>query len=303
MTEESNWRLLVERVATGIRRQVLQLVLDHDGGYLSQACSSAEILATLYLRVMNLGPSQGPAVPPPFPGTPGAGQDVVINGGAYNGPRAPELDRFFFSPVHYALALYATLVETGRLAPEALSQFNVDGGTVEMIGAEHSPGIETMAGSLGQTLSVAGGVALGRRLKGEPGRVWVFMSDGELQEGQTWEALAAASHHGLDNLGLYMDVNAQQCDGPMEGVATVEPAVERVRSFGAAVYEVDGHDVDALAAPARAEHPGAPLVVLCRTDPCRGVAPLSQRRHKLHHVRFRDQQERRAFELALEQLG
>ncbi len=299
---KGDWAPQVERAATGIRRRVLQLVLDHDGGYLSQACSSAEILATLYLRIMRLGPSQGPAAPPPFPGTPGAGNDDAINGGVYNGPREPHLDRFFFSPVHYALALYATLVQTGRLAPEALEQFNVDGGTVEMIGAEHSPGIETMAGSLGQTLSVAGGVALGRRLKGETSRVWVFMSDGELQEGQTWEALAAASHHGLDNLGVYMDVNAQQCDGPMETVATVEPAAERVRAFGAAVHEVDGHDVQALAAPAREEHPGAPLVVLCRTDPCRGIAPLQQRSHKLHHVRFRDEQERRAFERALEEM-
>ena len=171
-----------------------------------------------------------------------------------------------------------------------------------MIGAEHSPGIETMAGSLGQTLSVAGGVALGRRLKGETGRVWVFMSDGELQEGQTWEALAAASHHGLDNLGLYLDVNAQQCDGPMETVATVEPMAERVRAFGAAVHEVDGHDVEALAAPALEQHEGAPLVVLCRTDPCQGVEPLQRRRHKLHHVRFVDQQERQTFQQALEEL-
>ena len=300
---DGDWSLDVRRAAAGIRRRALQLVLDHGGGYLSQACSSAEILATLYLKIMHLGPSQGPALPPPFPGTPGAGTAEAINGGVYNGPREPHLDRFFFSPVHYATALYAALVEVGRLAPEALGQFNADGGTVEMIGAEHSPGIETMAGSLGQTLSVAGGVALGRRLKGEAGLVWVFMSDGELQEGQTWEALAAASHHRLDNLGLYMDVNAQQCDGPMETVATVEPMAERVRAFGAAVHEVDGHDVAALAAPAEEEHPGAPLVVLCRTDPCRGVAPLQQRRHKLHHVRFRDDHERRAFQHTLDEMG
>ena len=80
--------------------------------------------------------------------------------------RGPDLDRFFFSPVHYSLALYCTLIEVGRLAPEALEQFNRDGSTLEMIGAEHSPGIEVTAGSLSQALSQAGGVALARKLAG-----------------------------------------------------------------------------------------------------------------------------------------
>ena len=300
--EDEDWTRSVRCAARGVRRRVLARVLQNNGGYLSQACSSAEILATLYLRVMRLGPSQGPPLPLPFPGAPGAANAHSFSGGSYNGPRGPQLDRFFFSPVHYALALYAMLIEAGRLAPGALDQFNVDGSSVEMIGAEHSPGIETMAGSLGQTLSVAGGVALARRLRGDSGRVWVLMSDGELQEGQTWEALAAAGHHGLDRLGVYVDVNAQQCDGPMERVATVEPLAARVAAFGADLHEVDGHDVAALAAPATRRVAGKPLVVLCRTDPCRGIEPLRQRAHKLHHVRFADQQERAAFQRALVRL-
>jgi transketolase len=296
----ADWRAEIEIIARGIRRRVLEHVLEQGGGYLSQACSSAEILAALYGRIMRLGPSLAPAVPPPFSGVPGPG-NPGWRGGDYNGPREPELDRFFFSPVHYSLALYVTLIEVGRLAPEALDGFNRDGSTVEMIGAEHSPGIASTAGSLGQTLSVAGGVALARRLKGESGRVWVFLSDGELQEGQTWEAVAAARHHGLTNLAAYVDVNAQQCDGPMEGVMTVDPAAERLRAFGAEVREVDGHDVGELALAA-APVVGGPLVVLCHTDPCRGLE-LLRGRDKLHHVRFRDAQERRAFEQALEELS
>ena len=111
------------------------------------------------------------------------------------------------------LVLYSTLIETGRLAPEALDSFNEDGSTVELIGAEHSPGHEVTAGSLGQAISQAGGIALARRLRGEPGRVWVFISDGELQEGQTWEAFAAFAFHRLHTIGVYVDVNGQQCDG------------------------------------------------------------------------------------------
>ncbi len=126
--------------------------------------------------------------------------------------------------MHYALVLYAVLIETGRLGAEALEQFNRDGSTMELIGAEHSPGHEVTAGSLGQALSQAGGIALARRLRGDSGRVWVFMSDGELQEGQTWEAFQALAHYRLDNLGVVLDANGQQCDGRMSEVMNIEPA-------------------------------------------------------------------------------
>jgi len=288
-------------VARGVRRRAVEHVLRNGGGYLSQACSSAELLATLYGRVMRLGPSAAPMVPPPFTGTPGKGREP-ISGSAYNGPRRPELDRFFFSPVHYSLVLYATLIEFGRLAPEGLEAFNRDGSTVEMIGAEHSPGIEVTAGSLGQTLSQAGGVALARKLRGEPGRTWVMMSDGELQEGQTWEALAALAFDGLDRVGIYIDVNGQQCDGPMTEVMTIEPAVERIEAFGVTARSVDGHDVDALAAACDGMPDGRPRVVLARTDPCRGLPALRARSPKLHYVRFASEDERQVLVEALRDL-
>ncbi len=284
-----------QTVAKNIRRRVLDYVIRNKGGYLSQACSSAEILATLYARVMNLGPSLAPMIPLPFRGVPSAHNANFFNGSLYNGAHEPHLDCFFFSPAHYALVLYATLIELGRMDAQGLEQFNQDGSTVEMIGAEHSPGMETTTGSLAQCLSQAGGVALARKLKKETGRVWVFMSDGELQEGQTWEAFAALAFYKLDNVGVYMDVNAHQCDGLMTDVMSVEPIRARLESFGASVFEVDGHDVDALVYPSTIEHHNKPLVVIARTDPARGIEILRARAPKYHYVRFKDEQEREQY--------
>ena len=291
------------QIAQRIRRRVLTQVLAHGGGYLSQACSSAEILATLYCRVMNLGPSIAPLVPPPFVAAPGPRNPEAASGAAYNGPRGEALDRFFFSPAHYALVLYCTLVEVGRLGEQALADFNRDGSCLELIAAEHSPGIEAMPGSLPQALSQAVGVAYARRLRGERGRTWVFLSDGELQEGQIWEALAALSFHRLDSVGIFFDVNGLQCDGPMPEVMRVEPIVERLRAFGAEACEVDGHDVDALGAAAQTPHPGRPLCVVARTDPCRGMEPLRARAAKLHYVRFKDEAERAPYRALLDGWG
>jgi len=288
-----------QRVALGIRRRVLAHTLANNGGYLSQACSSAEILATLYTRVMHLGPSEAPLVARPFSGVPGPNNPHSFTGADYNGPRAPHFDRFIFSPVHYALVLYSALIEVGRLAENALDEFNRDGSTVELIGAEHSPGHEVTAGSLGQAISQAGGIALARKLRGETGRVWVFMSDGEFQEGQVWEAIAALAYHEIDGIGIYVDANGQCCDGAMDSVMNIEPLHDRLVAFGADVCLVDGHDVSALAAPATRPRVGKPLVVLANTDPCRGLGLLRARSPKLHYVRFKTAEEHRAYEQAL----
>ncbi|MBK8020868.1 MAG: transketolase [Chloroflexi bacterium] len=286
----------IQQAAYRIRRRVFDYVLRSNGGYLSQACSSAEMFATLYMRVMKLGPSEAPLIPGPFRGVPGPNNPDFFNGGAYNGVPTPDTDRFIFSPAHYALVLYATLVETGRMAPEGLEMFNKDGSTVEMIGAEHSPGVETTTGSLAQAISQAGGIALGRRLKGETGRVWVLMTDGEFQEGQVYEAVQALAYHRLDNVGIYVDVNGQQCDGLMTDVMSIEPLCARLEAFGARAMEVDGHDIDALSAPAALRPDGRPLIVLARTDPARGIDVLQERAPKLHYVRFTGEAERQRYQ-------
>lgn len=296
---DPDWLACVHAAARGVRRRVLEHTLRNDGGYLSQACSAAEILATLYLRIMRLGPVPTPLVPRPFAGVPGPRNPGSFTGAEFNGPKGAGYDRFILSPSQYALVLYALLVEVGRMHPAGLEEFNRDGGTVEMIGAEHSPGMEIMSGSLGQGLSQAAGIALARKRRGEAGRVWVFMSDGEFQSGMTWECLQGLAFHRLDNLGAYVDVNGQQCDGRMASVMPIEPLHERCAAFGARVARVSGHDPAAMAGSAAAPPDGRPLVVLCDTDPCRDVELLRSNAPRLHYLRFKSDAEREAYRQAL----
>jgi transketolase len=296
------WQDDVRRAALGVRRRVLALTIEKGGCYLSQACSSAEILSLLYRHIMKLGPSEGPFIAPKFYGTPSAGADAYRTGGLYNGAPAPDRDRFFLSPSHYCVALYAILVESGRLSPESMSDFNLDGGTLEMIGAEHSPGMELTTGSFGQALSQVAGIAAARRLRGESGNNWLMMSDGEFNEGQVWEALMFASNQRLDRIGVFVDVNGQQVDGLTRDVFNTEPLAEKLAAFGADVADLDGHDIEAMAAASRRVGHGKPLVVLCRTDPARGLGVIESRKPDLHYVTIRSDQERERFETALAEL-
>lgn len=290
----TNWKAQTQAVADGIRLRVFEHVMQHDGGYLSQACSSAEIFAMLYTRSMKLGDSIAPLEPRSFVGVPG--RDVPFFSGAdYNGPQGPGYDRFIFSPAHYALVLYAALIEVGRLAETGLTQFNEDGSTVEMIGAEHSPGVETTTGSLSQAISQAAGIALARKLRGDDGNVWVMMSDGEFQEGQTWEAIEALARYELTNLRVIVDANGQQCDGVLDDVVTAAPLAARIESFGASAVRVDGHDLDALDEAMRAET-GRPHFVIADTDAVRGVPLLAERAPLLHYLRFSSTDERDQYE-------
>jgi transketolase len=188
------------------------------------------------------------------------------------------------------------------MAEEGLLQFNTDGSSVEMIGAEHSPGMETMTGSLGQGISQAAGIAMARKKKEEKGRVIVFMSDGEFQIGQTWEALQSLSHHMLDNVLIYVDVNGFQCDGKMCTVMDIEPLDKRIEAFGCRVFRVNGHDVKRLADVGELTPDGRPIVVLCDTDAARGLDVLKSRAPKMHYVRFASQQEKDHYAAAYEEL-
>jgi len=297
----ADWRPETQAVADRIRTRVLDHVLRSNGGYMSQALSSAEIFAMLYTRTLRLGPSTAPMIPRPFSGVPGPNNPEFFNGGDYNGPKASDLDRFIFSPAHYALVLYTALIETGRLAEEGLDQFNQDGTTVEMIGAEHSPGVETTTGSLAQALSQAAGIALARKRRGDTGDVWVMMSDGEFQEGQIWEAISEAAKYELDNLKVIVDVNGQQCDGCIDPSIYVDPLTNRIRAFGASAVEVDGHDLDALDAAMSAQT-GKPHFVMALTDPARGLPIFAERAPLLHYLRFTSEEERDRYQQVYEEM-
>lgn len=281
----------IQIAANNIRKHVLKLTLERNGCYLSQACSAAEILATMYLGVLNISESKAPLIPGEFPGTPSKDNMDYLRGAEYHGDLKAPYDRFFISPAHYAAPVYAALVEAGRLAPEALNMFNRDGYAMEMIGANHTPGFENAAGTLAQAISIAGGTAHARKLKGENGKIYVLMSDGEMQEGQLWEAIQAAVFYKLDNLVLLVDVNGQQVEGKTANVMGIEPLDERFEAFGAKVVKVNGHNIKEIQDAMKQGEKNKPLVVLCYTSPTQGIPYLEERSPRLHFVRLKQGEE------------
>ena len=135
-----SWKTDVERISEGNRLRVLEHTVAQNGGYLCQACSASDLYATLYTRILRLKKLDAPLMPEPFTGVPGPGHKAVT-GAVFNGDGDPDCDTFILSPAQYALVLYVTLIETGRMDERAMKEYNKDGGSVEMIGAEHSPGI------------------------------------------------------------------------------------------------------------------------------------------------------------------
>jgi transketolase len=178
----------------------------------------------------------------------------------------PGQDRFVLSPGHYVIGLYAAAAETGLLNAEHLAAYGKDEALLEAIGTERTPLVDLVCGSLGQGLSGAIGFALSARLSAEDRDTYAFLSDGEMEEGQVWEAAMFAAHHQLNRLTVVVDVNGSQVDGPVTSVTTLEPLADKWRAFGWRVAEVDGHDVDALSTAIRDRNSGAaPYVILART--------------------------------------
>jgi len=279
-----------QKIADQIRRQILGIAIKNGGCYLAQACSSAEIIASLYTQIMNLGPSEGSWDAIEFPGVPGPDNMDYQHGSLYNGAPAPDKDRFFVSCCHYASVIYCALAATGRISPDALDKFNVDGWNMEMIGAEHSPGFENTAGSLGQTISIAAGTAHARKMRGETGLVYCLLGDGELQEGQTWECIQTASYYELDNFIVVIDANGQQVEGAIEDQMSEKHMKKRFTAFGAKCVTCDGHDIESLMAACAAKHNRKPLVVICRTHGYTGVKPLKEKYPFLHFVRISEEE-------------
>jgi transketolase len=274
-----------QAVARAIRSTAARWALDKGGGYLGQACGVADLLGVLYTRILDLGPSLAPLEPPrfrsvPSPGSAGIRGEDWLGGGP---------DLMVVSPAHYATAQYGALIGLGRLDERAVREHSDDGGLLEMIGAEHSPGMAVTSGSLGTALSVTVGRALGRRLQRRDGRLWALLSDGEFQEGITFEALQAAVAHALDNLRVVVDVNRMQVDGPTAEVFPSRPIADRLRAVGWQVWEVEGHDLEAIEASARlvADADG-PAALLARTTPWTGFPSLRARWEtgRLHFVRL-----------------
>ncbi|MDH5716373.1 MAG: transketolase [Spirochaetia bacterium] len=290
---------IILNTALEIRRIVFEHTIKNKGGYLSQACSSADFLAALYAKLLNLGKSTAPEIPSLFSGNPSAKNLHYKRGALYHGEKESEHDRFFISPAHYALVIYAALIAVGRMHKKALDMFNQDGSSVEMIGAEHSPGMEVTNGSLGQTLSMAAGTAFARKKKNETGRVWVFVSDGEFQEGQTWEAFLTMSHYNLNNMAIIADMNGQQCDGTIDSVMKLGDIEAKLKSFGAYTISIDGHNITEICEASKIKPVNGPLVILANTNPWQGMSYLKKRSPRLHYVRFKSNEELNELETAI----
>ena len=246
--------------ARRIRHHALDMGEVQGQGYIGQALGVADILAVVYKDQLRFRPDD-----PDWPGR----------------------DRFLLSIGHYAIALYAALAEAGVLDVAELETYGSDGSRLPMSGmASYTPGMEISGGSLGHGLGVATGMALGLRHQGNPARIYNLLSDGELDEGSTWEAALACAHHRLDNVTAIVDVNALQADGPTAGVLKTEPLTDKWRSFGWHAVRVDGNDVEALvdALDALRVHRGSPAVLICDTRLGRG-APLLETREKAHFMR------------------
>ena len=207
-------------------------------------------------------------------------------------PQWKERDRFVLSKGHAAPAQYVTLAEAGYFPKEDLMMLRRLGSHLQgHPDSKGTPGVEVCTGSLGQGLSMANGMALGLRLDGSGSRVYALLGDGELQEGQVWEAAMAAAHYRLDNLCALIDVNGLQIDGEVAKVMNVAPVADKFRSFGWHAIEIDGHDMAAiLSALDKAEDiKGKPVAIVAATVKGKGVS-IFEHKASYHGVAPNDEE-------------
>lgn len=249
------------RRAWNIRRKALLMGEVQGQGYIGQALGVADVLAASYFHALNHRPDD---------------------------PEWEGRDRFYLSIGHYAIALYAALMEAGVLPEEEYATYGMDDSRMPMSGmSSHTPGMEITGGSLGHGLGIAVGAALGLKRKANPAFVYNLMSDGELGEGSTWEAVMSGVQWKLDNLICIVDFNNQQADGPTRDALAVGAEAPKWEAFGWFAQEVDGNDLNALVAAldaARAHSGPRPRVIVCNTVMCKGVDFLEAREMN-HFVR------------------
>lgn len=264
---------LAER-AYRIRRLALRMGEVQGQGYIGQALDIADVLAVAYFHALRYKADE---------------------------PQWEGRDRFLLSNGHYAIALYAALIEAGVIPESELETYGSDASRLPMSGmASYTPGMEMSGGSLGQGLTIGVGHGLGLKRKGSPAFVYTLFSDGELDEGATWEALMSASHWKLDNLIAIVDVNNQQADGPSSQVLAFEPLAPKMQAFGWYTQRVDGNDLAAVVTAfdnARRHEGPRPRMIVCDTRIGCGV-PFLEAREKNHFIRV----DAHEWQLALEAL-
>ena len=259
MKQDHNLRDL-ERIATKLRLHVVNMVAPSGQGYVQQGLGAADIFTSLYFAEANMDPDN---------------------------PKWADRDRIFLTTAHNTAIFYATLAERGFFDTDRLSTYVTDGSELEINSSERlGPFVEATCGSLGQGLSVAIGCALAAKRQGRSSRFYVIIGDGEMQEGQVWEAAMLAGAKGLDNLCLIVDYNFVQSEGAMDKVMSLEPLMDKMASFGFACQDVDGNDIGALlnAYETARQTKGKPTFIKANTVMGKGVASLEGL--MFHQLRF-----------------
>ena len=240
-----------------LRRHMMSMASRLGSGYIGQGLGIADVMAAIYFHELRYDPAD---------------------------PKWPGRDRFVLSTGHYSIALWAALAEAGIIPVEELVTYGADESRLDMSTLDTTPGVEMIGGSLGHGLGQAVGMALGQRLDGGDARVFCELSDGELQEGSTWEAVMSAAQFKLDNLVALIDCNGIQADGAI--VMNIEPVADKWRAFGWETSEIDGNDMGEIVHAligARSRN-GRPKAIVLRTSPGRGV-PTIEKRERAHFVR------------------
>lgn len=250
----------LEKIATRLRLHVVNMVAPSGQGYVQQGLGAADIFTSLYFAEATLDPAN---------------------------PNWPDRDRIFLTTAHNTAIFYATLAERGFFDVGDLKTYVTNGSKLEINSSERmGPFIEATCGSLGQGLSVAIGCALAAKRQRRASRFYVIVGDGEMQEGQIWEAAMFAGAKGLDNLCFIVDYNFVQSEGPMDLVMSLEPLMDKMKSFGFGCQEIDGNDIGALLTAfdnARMTK-GQPSFIKANTTMGKGVASLEGL--MFHQLRF-----------------
>lgn len=238
----------LKEIARKIRIDIIEQTAAAKTGHPGGSLSVADIMTVLYFDKMNINPED---------------------------PKMEDRDRLVLSKGHVAPALYATLAERGYFPKEELVKLRKYGAMLQgHPDMKSTPGVDMSSGSLGQGLSVANGMALAAKLDKKEHNIFVILGDGEVQEGQIWEAAMSSAHYKLDNVIAVLDFNGLQIDGTVEKVMNISPIDKKFAAFGWHVIEIDGHDLDAIANAvdeAKAVK-GKPAIIIAKTIKGKGVS-------------------------------
>ena len=265
--------LELQKIANEVRKGIVTSVHSAKAGHPGGSLSAADIFTYLYFEELNIDPQN---------------------------PKAPDRDRFVLSKGHVAPGYYATLAHRGFFPVEDLVTFRHVGSYLQGHPCmQHVPGVDMSSGSLGQGVSAAIGMAISAKLSGDDYRVYTLLGDGEIQEGQVWEAAMLAGHRKLDNLVVIVDNNGLQIDGKIEDVNSPYPIDKKFEAFNFHVINCDGHDFDSLRAAFKEarETKGMPTCIITKTVKGKGVS-FMENQASWHGTAPNDEQ----YEIAMEDL-